>query len=103
MVFKRKFINTCDGMIHARNQGETFGLSCGEFAVCEKPIITYGASKERNHLDVLGNKGIVYNDYEELYNIFKTFDRINYDMKENGYMFYTPENVMKIFKNVFLI
>jgi len=102
MLIKRKFINTCDAMIHARERGESFGLSCGEFAVCGKPVITYDESKERNHLEALGEKAIVYKNKDELYNLLKSFDKTKYDMKDNGYMIYTPENVMKIFREVFL-
>jgi hypothetical protein len=102
MVKKRMFINSCDAMIHARERGESFGLSCGEFAFCEKPVITYGLSNERNHLDVLGEKAIVYNNRIELYNILKGFNKNKYDMKNNGYLFYTPENIIKIFRDVFL-
>ena len=36
---KVKFINTCDAMIHARYIGESFGLSCAEFSIRNKPII----------------------------------------------------------------
>ena len=32
-IFKKKFINTCDAMIYGRSLGESFGLSCGEFAI----------------------------------------------------------------------
>lgn len=102
MVFKRKFINTCDAMIHARERGESFGLSCGEFSVCGKPVVTFGGSKERNHLDVLGDKAVIYQNFDELYKLLKEFDKNKYDMKENGYLNYNPENVMKIFKEVFL-
>ena len=30
--YKVKFINTCDAMIHASRDGETFGLAVGEFS-----------------------------------------------------------------------
>ena len=32
MNYKTKFINSCDAMIHARYEGESFGLACGEFS-----------------------------------------------------------------------
>jgi hypothetical protein len=103
MVYKRTFINSCDALIHARDRGETFGLTCGEFAICEKPVITYGKSYENEHLLILKEKAVIYNDSDDLYNIFNSFTVGKYDMKENGYMFYNPENVMKIFKEVCLI
>ena len=63
MNTKVKFINTCDVMLHARQVGESFGLSCAEFSIRNKPIITYLNSPERNHIDTLDEKGIYYEDY----------------------------------------
>lgn len=103
MLFKRKFINTCDALIHARTRGETFGLTCGEFAICKKPVITWGESKEREHLLILQDKAVIYNTQEELQKIFETYTKNKYDMNENGYMFYNPQNVMKIFQNICLV
>jgi glycosyltransferase involved in cell wall biosynthesis len=102
MIFKRKFINTCDALIHSRLRGETFGLTCGEFAVCEKPVITFDLSNEREHLIILGDQAIKYNNKKDLYEILLNFRSNNYNMKNNGYKKYTPENVMKIFKEVYL-
>jgi hypothetical protein len=103
MIFKRKFINTCDALIHARARGETFGLTPGEFSICKKPVITWGGSTEREHLIILKDKAVIYNSPQELDNIFMTFTKDKYDVSENGYMFYNPENVMKIFQSVCLI
>jgi hypothetical protein len=102
MYKKRKFINTCDTLIHARSGGETFGLTCGEFAIELKPIITYNGSREKNHIDILGNKSILYNNYQEIYDVLNTFTKKKYDMSNNGYLFYTPENIMKIFNEIYL-
>jgi hypothetical protein len=102
MVYKRQFINTCDALLHARGGGETFGLTCGEFAICEKPVITYGLSRENEHLLILKDKAVTYNSPDDLYTILNTFTKDKYDVSNNGYMFYTPENVMNIFKNVCL-
>jgi hypothetical protein len=102
MIHKRKFINTCDALIHARDRGETFGLTCGEFAICKKPVITYGVAKENEHLLILKDKAVIYNNEQELFDIMNTFHKDKYDMTDNGYMFYNPENVMNIFKQVYL-
>jgi hypothetical protein len=98
---KRKFINTCDVMVHARERGETFGLACGEFSVCQKPIVTYAHSPERAHLDILGDMCTTYSNPRDLLRIF---DRglWNKDVKINGYMAYTPFAVMSQFESVFL-
>ena len=98
---KRKFINTCDVMLHARTRGETFGLACGEFAVCKVPIITYGLSTERAHIDILGEKCTTYSNSDELMAIFE-HGSWKKDMSSNGYLAYTPPAVMAQFKAVFL-
>jgi hypothetical protein len=98
---KRKFINTCNVMLHARTRGETFGLACAEFSLCKKPIVTYGASIERAHLDILGSKCTPYTNERELLTIFER-GSWNIDVTTNGYMEYTPEKVMSIFNSVFL-
>ena len=103
MVYKRKFINTCDSLIHARDRGETFGLTCGEFAICKKPVITWGGSREREHLLILKEKAVIYNNKEHLFSILNTFTKDKYNVNENGYMFYTPKNVMDIFNRICLI
>ncbi len=103
MIFKRKFINTCDALLHARERGETFGLTCGEFSICKKPVITYGGSIEREHLLILKDKAVIYNTQDEVETILQTFKKDKYDVSENGYMFYTPENVMEIFNKNCLI
>lgn len=103
MIYKRKFINTCDAMIHGGARGETFGIACGEFSVCKKPVIVYNQPNGgRSHLEILGEKAVIYNNPNELYEILKQFDPSKYNMENNGYMNYNPENVMKIFKEVFL-
>jgi hypothetical protein len=98
---KRKFINTCDVMLHARQRGETFGLACGEFSVCHKPVVTYKHSPERAHMDILGSACTTYTNADDLVasiesGIWKK------DMSDNGYLQYTPQRVMAIFRSVFL-
>lgn len=101
LVTKRKFINTCDVMLHARARGETFGLACGEFAITHKPIVTYANSPERAHIDILGDKCSTYTTYEGLISLIES-GHWKKDMKNNGYLQYTPETVMPIFRSVFL-
>jgi|TARA_R110002074_G_scaffold38935_1_gene105092 hypothetical protein len=98
---KVKFINTCDAMIHARSGGETFGLACAEFSILNKPVITARCG-EREHLDILGSKGIYYNNTNELYDIFDNFTKKNNNCDYNCYRIFSPNNVMKIFDDVFL-
>ena len=99
-LVKQRFINTCDAMIHARQQGETFGLACGEFALSMKPIISFTGSKERAHLDILGNKVIGYSDKQSLHSALINFKKGEHSMENNGYLEYTPEFVMKTFSKL---
>lgn len=96
LYVKRKFINTCDVMLHARQRGETFGLSCGEFAVCGKPVLTYANSPERSHIESLGSQCIQYKSSRDIVDAVES-GAWRMDMKNNGYMKYTPEHVMKLF------
>jgi hypothetical protein len=87
-------------MIHARKQGETFGLACGEFALSMKPIISFIGSVEKAHLDILGNKVIGYSDKQSLHTILVNFKKEEHSMENNGYLEYTPEHVMNIFSKL---
>jgi hypothetical protein len=96
---KRAFINSCDAMIHARMRGETFGIAVGEFDICDKFVLTYGGSDERAHmLNLAGNYYVYYNEQELVDALASPI--ISYPA--GGYKVFTPENVMKKFKEVFL-
>jgi hypothetical protein len=103
MIFKTKFINTCDAMLHCRSVGESFGITCGEFSIRNKPIITWFGSRERNHIYILGDRGIYYNNPTELFNIIMNYDRNKYINTDNNcYREYNPAKIMKTFDEVFL-
>lgn len=100
---KVDFINTSDAMIHARHIGESFGLSCAEFSIRNKPVITWDGSSERNHIDTLGDKGIYYQDKNSLVNILLNLDKNYLNNNDwNMYKDYTPEKVVQKFKEVYL-
>jgi hypothetical protein len=98
---KRMFINTCDAMIHGRWRGETFGMAVAEFAVCGRPICTYARSHEREHLRRLGDTAILYNDANELREIFRHFQPHTIDVSRIDYVTEkTAEPVMKKFMEI---
>jgi FkbM family methyltransferase len=100
---KTKYINTCDCMIHARSDGETFGLAIAEFSTLNKPIITCKSDIDNCHLDILGEKAIIFNSKESLINILNNIkDITNSRLDWNAYKEFTPYNVMKKFRDVFL-
>jgi len=100
-AFKSSFIHSTDAMLHARSRGETFGIAVGEFAIAGKPVITYGGSGERAHLDYLGRNAIKYWTKTDLYiELLRKPKPYMNDLTD--YANFTPENVMKKFKEVFL-
>ena len=103
LIEKSKFVDTCDYMIHARSGGETFGLAVSEFSLAGKPVITYGESGERAHIEMLGDYGITYSNPEELKDIFENTQKyLKYEDYSIPYLIFSPENVMKIFKDICL-
>lgn len=99
---KERFINTCDAMLHARQSGETFGLAIAEFAVRQKPVLTWTGSHERSHLELLGRTGVYYNEAADLESLLRNFvaePGKNWDVYSAHF---SPSVVMDRFKRVFL-
>ena len=100
---KGAFVNTCDVCFHARDGGETFGLTIGEFSVNNKPVLTYGRHTHRAHIEMLGDKALLYMNKDHLIDIITHMDRNELAKGDwNAYSWYTPENVMDQFGRVFL-
>ncbi len=88
------FINTCDAMIHARDIGETFGMSIAEFSSCNKPIIT-GKHGDLAHIDYL-DEYYEYTNSDDLYHIFTNFEKNNREY--NFYKRFSPETMIRKFE-----
>jgi hypothetical protein len=107
---KLRFIRTCDAMLHARDNGETFGLAIAEFSVLNRPVITSTAHTDngdaRNHIDLLQERGIYYSNSETLREILINFDGSKYvntdKLRWNSYGQFRPRNAMRRFEEVFL-
>jgi len=100
-VEKAKFLATCDAMLHARWHGETFGLAVGEFAVLGKPVITFADSRERAHLEMLGNQALLYRHADELLKILRDF-RPHRTQGTEYEIYADPKVVMEIFRKKYL-
>ena len=99
---KVKFINTCDAMLHARSLGESFGLSCAEFAIKNKPILTYGYCRQRAHFEICKNNIIPYYSYYDLkikIVNFNTNKKYNSNNLKNEL---SEKKTIKIFKEILL-
>jgi glycosyltransferase involved in cell wall biosynthesis len=99
---KARFLATCDAMLHARWHGETFGLAVGEFAVLGKPVITFSESRERAHLEMLGDQAVPYQHVAELAGILREFLPHKTHGTEYG-IFADPMVVMELFRKKFLV
>ncbi len=104
LEYKVKFINTADAIIHARGIGETFGIACGEFSIKNKPIITYGLSPQRSHLEILRSRALIYRGPKELKRVLTEFDP-KYAATQSWDCYsqkFSPQAVMKKFNSIFL-
>jgi hypothetical protein len=101
LELKVEFINTCDAMLWGRSDGETFGLSIAEFSIKNKPVLCC-KTKQNAHIHFLKEKCIIY-DESNIQDIILNFDKDEAILKDwNAFSDYNPENVMKIFKEVFI-
>lgn len=101
---KRRFLNSCSACIHARVEGETFGLSLAECSLAGLPVITssrYGGF----HLGVLGEHALTYEDEFSLARRLSTFDvaahRAKASVYRGLYARFAPELVMREFVDGF--
>ncbi len=103
LLFKTRFINTCDIMIHGGFRGETFGISVLEFATKNKQIIAFdNYVGGRNHHLYLKDNYFLYANKEDLDSIFNNIEKKNpFDTTYLNDMF-SPRAVMDKFKQVFL-
>ena len=99
-LLKVKFINTCDAMLWARHDGESFGIAIGEFSSKNKPVIAMKI-RDLSFVELLKDKAISYKDHETFMDILLEF-KPDPQKDWNAYTDYTPEKVMEIFNNVYL-
>jgi glycosyltransferase involved in cell wall biosynthesis len=99
---KSAFLQACDGMIHARYRGETFGLAVAEFACMGKPVITWNGSPENFHLEALGDGHFRYQDAASLGKIISTFEKGPKPASSLYQEICTPAFAMERFRRHFL-
>ena len=100
-IQKVKFINTCDAMLHARSIGESFGISCVEFVIKHKPILTYKFCQHRSHFEICKKNIIPYHSFNDLIDMIIKFNKKkikNFNLKK----IYSEENTINKFNKIFL-
>ena len=102
-IFKKEFINTCDAMIYGRSLGESFGLACGEFAIENKPVISYKFNRHRSHkYNISANFFREYSSFSTLSKIILNFKKEGIKKTKSKYALNKPKKIMKLFKKYFL-
>ncbi|WP_398334239.1 hypothetical protein [Vulcanococcus sp.] len=97
-ISKQAFVRASDAMLHARRQGESFGLACAEFSVQSKPIFTYQYTPDRHHHYVLGPAAMLYRNAVHLEELLLSFDPSRLPSHDfAAYRRYTPDMVMEAF------
>ena len=98
---KVEFINSCDAMLWARSDGEVFSVSLGEFCIRNKPTLITKTGYH-GHQYLPGDEAIWYEE-STLRKLLTTFDKEDAKTRDwNAYREFTPEDVMQVFKRVFL-
>ena len=101
-IEKVKFINTCDAMLHARSLGESFGISCAEFVIKNKPVFTYEFCKHRSHFEVCKENIISYYSFNDLIKKIKNFDKKKKYKNSNLEKKFSKIKTIKEFNKIFL-
>ncbi|SHG40098.1 hypothetical protein [Chryseobacterium sp. OV279] len=100
IIMKQKFINTCNALLHARERGETFGITVAEFAIKGKPVVAFADPPEKAHISHLGNQAYYYRNEKELRDILLDADLSR--SAEELFRKFLPHPVMDTFKEVFI-
>ncbi len=100
----RRFVDTCDYMLHATWVGETFGLAVAEFAFTGAPVLTFVGSPQLGHLDLLRDAGMLlgYSGFEEIVHHLRTLRRRPMAIPTHVAETYSIDRVIARFDEVFL-
>ena len=95
---KGAFLKTCDAMLHARSEGETFGLAVAEFSMSNRPIFTYRGCRRGGHISTLGSRAQLYDNATSLREMLLAFNRTEAVTGHwNAYTAFSRERVMEAF------
>jgi hypothetical protein len=98
---KANFIATCDAMLHARSNGESFGIAVGEFLSLNKPVLVWEGGEDQNHVAMMKDSGLIYNQNNVQEKILNIRDYINQEDWSQRVAEFQPRLVIEKFKEVF--
>lgn len=101
---KTNYILSCDAMLHARSDGESFGISICEFLFHDKPVLSCGLGRDKNNVALLQDYDMIYNSQCGLLQKMFMLKHRMFDAHFSWTIIeeFSPENVMKKFDEVFL-
>ncbi len=108
ILYKSRFLNTCDACMHARVGGESFGLAVAECSKAGLPVITYNGKDvgDNYHLVALGLFALGYSTSDEFIGRLQYFDKSSHKSHAHEYrQLYSnssEENVMVEFVRAFV-
>jgi hypothetical protein len=100
--YKSDFLGTADFFIHARQRGESFGLSILEALQIGTPVFSWRGGGDRNHVKMLSKASLFRNEMD-LKNLIRTLD--DYPSRQHDKEIaskFSEDSVMNIFEEVFL-
>lgn len=103
LLYKARFLSSCDACVHARADGETFGLAVAECSLAGLPVITFAhpPAGADAHLRMQGSLAITYSSGSDLGKILASFNtsahRENAAAYRKIYEAYSPDAVMHEF------
>jgi glycosyltransferase involved in cell wall biosynthesis len=98
---KANFFNTCDATIHARSNGESFGLAVAEALFMNKPVLTWAGGGDQNHTFMLRGSETIYTHENIADKLLNVRDYITAEDWRLRVAEFTPERVMAKFQEVF--
>lgn len=103
LLYKARFLSSCDACVHARADGETFGLAVAECSLAGLPVITYAypPAGADAHLRMQGHLAITYSSGDDLGKVLTSFNTSahheNAEAYRKIYEAYSPDAVMHEF------
>ena len=99
---KSNIINTWDAMIHARSEGESFGVAIVEALSLNKPVLAWENGHDQHHTQVLDKSNLLYSEqnfWEKMINIKELSKKEDWSQRVEQFK---PKVVMNKFNEVFL-
>jgi glycosyltransferase involved in cell wall biosynthesis len=100
---KSNALKSADVFLHARRQGESFGMAILEAMQLSVPVLAWKGGWDRNHTKLLDKESLYKNQNELYFKLIKGLSDNSVNKSFQNSKLYSITNVMKIFKEEFEI